>query len=129
MREVSCHCGAVSLQPVRTPGWVKDCNCSICRKLGVLWAYFEPAEVSVRGEDATGRYSWGDRLIAFHHCATCGCATHWRTLDPNIPRMGVNARLFPPDVLARLRVRRFDGAATWTFLDEAGGDPSATQDS
>jgi len=32
--------------------------------------------------------------------------------------MGVNARLFPPEILAAARVRRLDGAVTWKYLDE-----------
>ena len=32
--------------------------------------------------------------------------------------MGVNARLMAPEIVAAARVRRFDGADTWTFLDE-----------
>jgi hypothetical protein len=28
----------------------------------------------------------------------------------------VNARMMPPDVMARARVRRFDGADTWKEL-------------
>jgi hypothetical protein len=33
--------------------------------------------------------------------------------------VGINARLMPPEVLARARVRKFDGADTWKYLDEA----------
>lgn len=33
-------------------------------------------------------------------------------------RMGVNARLMAPDVLAAARVRRLDGADTWTYVGE-----------
>jgi hypothetical protein len=32
--------------------------------------------------------------------------------------MGVNARLFEPEVLATARVRRLDGAGTGKYLDE-----------
>jgi hypothetical protein len=31
--------------------------------------------------------------------------------------MGVNARLMEPAIVAAARVRRFDGADTWTFLE------------
>jgi hypothetical protein len=31
--------------------------------------------------------------------------------------MGVNARLMDPADIADVPVRRFDGAATWTYLD------------
>lgn len=33
--------------------------------------------------------------------------------------MGINARLFPEDILATARVRRLDGASEdWKYLDE-----------
>jgi hypothetical protein len=38
-------------------------------------------------------------------------------LDPALDRMGVNARLIEPVIVAAVRVRRFDGADTWTFLE------------
>ncbi len=32
--------------------------------------------------------------------------------------MGINARLLAPDILAKARVRRLDGAVTGRYLDE-----------
>jgi hypothetical protein len=46
MIEASCHCGAVKLEIQSAPNGVTDCNCSICRRYGVLWAYYEPAQVA-----------------------------------------------------------------------------------
>ena len=34
----SCHCGACILAVAVAPVEVTDCNCSICRRYGVLWA-------------------------------------------------------------------------------------------
>jgi hypothetical protein len=87
-------------------------------RLGTLWAYYAPSDVRAVGITAT--YCWGDKTIDFHHCTTCGCTTHWspragRASD----RMGVNARLFAPEVLAAARVRRLDGASSdWRYLDD-----------
>jgi len=38
----SCHCGAVHIAVAEAPASVKSCNCSICRRLGTLWAYYRP---------------------------------------------------------------------------------------
>jgi hypothetical protein len=81
-----------------------------------LTAHYRPVQVSVAGP--TDTYVWGDRQIQFHRCKTCGCFTHWSALDASIDRVGINARLMPPEVLARARVRKFDGADTWKYLDE-----------
>jgi hypothetical protein len=81
----------VRLTAPQPPEWVGSCNCSICRKLGWLVAYYPDEAVQVEGETAV--YVWGDRMIGLHHCPTCGCITHWRTLGEDFGRMGVNARL------------------------------------
>ena len=111
----SCHCGAVTLEIASAPETVTDCNCSICRRYGVLWAYYSPRDVRVAG--ATDIYMWNDRSIEFHRCRACGCVTHWAPVDRDHDKMGVNARLMEPEVLSRARIRRLDGAATGTYLD------------
>ena len=87
----SCHCGAVQLEVPEAPEWVASCNCSLCRKLGSLVAYYPPETLRIEGE--TAQYVWGDRLIAIHHCPTCGCFTHWSSLGEDYGRQGINARL------------------------------------
>jgi hypothetical protein len=117
--ESSCHCGAIRLEVATAPQTVTDCNCSICRRYGVLWAYYAPREVRIIADgDATDTYMWSDRSIAFHRCKSCGCVTHWAGVDPAMDRMGVNARLMDPAVLTAARVRKLDGAVTEQYLDD-----------
>jgi len=116
MIHASCHCGAVTLEIDDAPREVTDCNCSICRRYGVLWAYYAPRQVRVGGA-ATDVYSWDDRAIEFHRCRTCGCVSHWSSINPLGERMGVNARLMDPEVLKPLRVRHLDGAVSEKYLD------------
>lgn len=119
MIESTCHCGAVRLEVPSAPQTVTDCNCSICRRYGGLWAYYSPKDVRVvAGEGVTDVYLWGDKTISIHRCHSCGCVSHWTALDKSLDRMGVNARLMPPEILASARVRRLDGANTWKYLDE-----------
>lgn len=115
MIEASCHCGAVRITVPRAPKDVTSCNCSICRRTGVLAAYYDPAEVTIAG--ATDTYMWGDRMMTFHRCKVCGCPTHGLPVDPASTRMSINARLMDPEVLAAARIRKFDGAESWEFLD------------
>jgi hypothetical protein len=104
----SCHCGGVRLTVPGRPDWVGSCNCSICRKLGWLVAYYPDEAVTVEGETAV--YVWGDRMIGLHHCPTCGCTTHWKTLGEDFGRMGVNARLIDGFDTAKVEVRYLDNA-------------------
>ena len=115
----TCHCGAVTVEVPSAPPQVTSCNCSICRRLGTLWAYYEPTDVKITGPTTT--YQWGDKTIDFHHCTTCGCTTHWSPIanQRDVKRMGINARLLSPEVIAAARVRRLDGASeNWTYLDD-----------
>lgn len=114
----SCHCGAVTIQVPRKPRRLTRCNCSFCRRSGGLFGYYDKGQVKiVARRGALARYVWGDRCIAHCRCATCGCLTHWLPLDRASTRMGINFRNFEPSVIESIRIRRFDGADTWRFLD------------
>ena len=115
----ACHCGAVAFELRTTPEWLTVCNCSICRRLGGLWAHADVRDITIVCDgDATSRYIWGDKTIAFHSCKTCGCTTHWENLRPEeSTRMAVNLRLADPEEIAGIRVRRLDGADSWAYLD------------
>jgi len=117
--EGSCHCGAVRLTLPAVPEKATQCNCSICRRLGGLWVYYEFGTVRVEGQpENTDEYIWGDRTLRNLRCKTCGCVTHWEPLAPTPGcKQGVNLRNFDPRLQASVQVRRFDGADTWTFID------------
>ena len=64
-------------------------------------------------------YIWGDKTLRSIHCRICGCVTHWEPLDPKaVAKQGVNLGNFDPELIAAVRVRKFDGANTWKFFDE-----------
>jgi hypothetical protein len=115
----SCHCGAVRLTLPSAPEKATDCNCSLCRRVAGLWAYYEFGTVLIEGHPSnTTDYIWGDKTLKTVRCKTCGIATHWEPLEPNQgDRHGVNLRNFDPALLSSVHIRRFDGADTWSFLD------------
>ena len=115
----SCHCGAVRMILPFAPDEATRCNCSLCRRSAGIWAYFELGSVTFEGHpDNTEDYVWGDRTLRNVRCKTCGVVTHWEPLEQKPgARHGVNLRNFPSTLLESVRVRRFDGADTWTFLD------------
>ena len=115
--DASCHCGSVHLEIACAPEALTDCNCSICRRYGALWAYYSPKQVRIAAQSgATDTYAWGKRTIHFHRCKTCGCLTHWAAVDAQLDRMGINARLMDPEVLRPLRIRKLDGAVTGKYF-------------
>ncbi len=97
------------------------CNCTLCRRYGVLWAYdYEgegigvsgPTTVYVRGPD-----------IELHFCPTCGCVAYWRSQyldDQQRRRIAVNVRLTEPHEVASVPIRHFDGLDTFEALPSDG---------
>jgi len=119
MISATCHCGSVRVSVPRAPDTLTNCDCSICRRYGTLWAYYTKDEVQVNAAPgATQGYSWGRKSVQFVHCVSCGCVTHWEPIvKERGPRMGVNARIFEPEQLGSVRIRRLDGAITEEYLD------------
>ncbi len=114
----SCHCGAVRFEFRSTPEWLTICNCSLCRRIGGAWAAADLSDVSISYADgALNDYIQGDRTLKLHSCRTCGCTTHYTPTAPEETRIKVNLAMAEPAAMAGIRIRHFDGADTWSFLD------------
>lgn len=121
MIEGSCHCGAVQWRFYSEPEGATVCNCTVCRRYGVLWAYdYEGEGIHVSG--ATRPYMRG-KAIEFHFCPSCGCVAYWRAQragEDGRRRIAVNLRLAEPDTVARIPIDRFDGLGTFEDLPRDG---------
>ncbi len=120
MHRGSCHCGAVRLTLPSTPESATSCNCSLCRRIGGPWVYFEWGTVTIdAAPGAMQAYVQGDRTLRTIRCRHCGCVTHWEPISAEAgAKHGVHLGNFDPELIASVRVRRFDGADTWRFLDD-----------
>jgi hypothetical protein len=96
--KASCHCGAVTIQTPGTPPEINECQCTLCRRYGAAWGYYNPKDIRVSLKDdlPTRKYIWGDRTIEFHFCSICGCITHWKSIEES-DEMGINTRLMNPE--------------------------------
>jgi hypothetical protein len=105
-----CHCGSVRWRFAGVPDGATACNCTVCRRYGVLWAYdYDGHGIHVNG--STSHYIRG-KAIAFHFCPRCACVTHWRALraDPDgRVRIAVNLRLAEPGAVGAIPIDHFDG--------------------
>jgi hypothetical protein len=121
MIQGSCHCGAVQWQFDGVPDDATACNCTVCRRYGVLWAYaFEGDGINVSGP--TQAYIRGEG-IGFHFCPACGCVAYWRALKLHPDgrrRIAVNLRLAEPDIVAQIPIRHFEGLESFEDLPQDG---------
>jgi hypothetical protein len=121
MIQGSCLCGAVRWQFDGMPESATACNCSACRRYGVLWIY-DFVDERIKVEGPTRAFARG-KALEFHFCPTCGCVTHWRALrrEPGGKlRTAVNVRLAEPDAVAHLLIDHFDGFDTFEDLPRDG---------
>jgi hypothetical protein len=103
------------------PDGATACNCTLCRRYGVLWAYgHENAGIRVAGD--TRAYVRG-QSIEFHFCPVCACMAFWRAreCDPaGRRRMAVNLRLAEPGAVADIPIDHLDGLDTFEHLPRDG---------
>lgn len=123
MLEGSCLCGKVRWRFDAVPDGATACNCTACRRYGVLWIYgFEGVDVQVFGDTAAFMRRQ-DSPLAFHFCAGCGCVIHWRGQRPDADgrrRLAVNLRLVPDPEQVAVPIDHFDGLGTFDDLPRDG---------
>ncbi len=123
MFTASCHCGAVRLEINRKPRKLTQCNCSVCRRYGGLWAYYRRRSVNVAaGKDALAVYVWGNGSLEFYRCRECGCVTHHERATKSSDgsdTLAVNVRnIDDPTIVAHVPIKMLDGASSWRVLEE-----------
>ena len=126
MIDGACHCGEVRWQFDGRPDGATACNCTVCRRYGVLWAYdYEHEGIRVFG--TTQSYVRGT-AIEFHFCPVCGCVAFWRAQqkqEDGRRRIAVNLRLAEPAAVATIPIDHFDGLDTF---DDLGRDGRCVRD-
>ena len=117
--DLECHCGNLKLAASDAPGWMTSCNCSICNRLGALWAYYDGKAVEITCAGAEHTYAFGEKSITYHRCAECGCTTHYTAKEPDGTELvAVNCRMAPVSAIKGIPVREFDGLVTWRYRDD-----------
>jgi hypothetical protein len=111
--EGSCHCGKVTFRvDAEAPQEAISCNCSHCRRKGLLLAFFPRASFTLTGgEDATFGYRFNRRRIDHRVCNVCGTqAFAFGSMPDGTAIAAVNLRCVPAMDLDQLTLKSFDGA-------------------
>lgn len=110
----SCQCGAVTFTvEAELPGEAISCNCSHCRRKGLLLT-FVPAEAFRldTGGDTLATHRFNTRRIAHRFCTACGCQPFAEGVGPDgRDTRAINLRCVPAADLDALTLRSFDGAS------------------
>ena len=68
-----CHCGLVRFECTTDLAMVTACNCSICTKKGLHFAFLPPKSFQLRaGEDNLKEYLFNKHAIRHQLCNDCG---------------------------------------------------------
>ncbi|GGL54275.1 GFA family protein [Wenxinia marina] len=125
MIEGRCLCGAAGWRLDGDPEGTTICNCSICRRYGAIWAYGHLGqELTPWGE--TAAFATGEKSCDFHHCAVCGCVTHYLarwSYEDGRTKCAVNLRMADdPQAIRDLKIFHFEGAISMEDVvpDETG---------
>ncbi len=113
-----CHCGIIKITLPSKPEKATICNCSLCRRIGAVWAYYTIDTVKIEGHpEQTQGYIQGDKVLVTSRCKACGMVTHYDPLDDH-QTMAVNLRNFPVEIMQGVVKRRFDGADSWKDVSD-----------
>src|SRR5512140_526251 len=79
-----CHCGMVRFECTTDLAMVTACNCSICTKKGLHFAFLAPKSFVLRaGEDNLKEYLFNKHAIRHQLCADCGVDVFARGSKPD----------------------------------------------
>lgn len=105
----SCHCGRVTFELQARIDHAIECNCSICRRRGVLWHGVPDVGLRIlSGADDLSLYQFGTMTAKHYFCRHCGVHPFAR------PRLApehwvVNVRCIDGIDLSAIKVHLFDG--------------------
>lgn len=104
-----CHCGAVTFEIEAEESIVcKDCNCSICSKVGFLHLIIPQSKFKLlSGAENLTTYRFNTGVAKHTFCSTCGIKPFY-TPRSNPDGIDINVRCLDP-VPGNLTIEAFDG--------------------
>jgi hypothetical protein len=87
------------------------CNCSICSKLGAVWAFTPRSNFKLKtGEGKLGDYQFGKKHLHHRFCPSCGIESYAEGSMPDgTPTVGINLRCVEGVDVDKLSPKAHDG--------------------
>jgi hypothetical protein len=106
-----CHCGLVRFECTTDLAMVTACNCSICTKRGLHFAFLAPASFQLRaGEDNLKEYLFNKHAIHHQSCNDCGVEVFARGNKPDgTAVVALNVSCIDGIELSSLKMTPMDG--------------------
>ncbi len=106
----SCHCGEVAFEVEGDLYAVKECNCSICSRLGALrWFVPRSAVKFTTLESNLSTYQFGKKRVKHHFCASCGCAPMSSASYNDMDMFSINIRCLEGIDISALKIKPVAG--------------------
>ncbi len=107
----SCHCGAVAYTVEVDTDQALKCNCTICTKLGAVWAFAPQAKFKLtEGAGRQGDYLFNKKKLHHRFCASCDIESYANGTGPDgSPMVGINLRCVEGVDVDKLSPRAWDG--------------------
>ena len=106
-----CHCGMVRFECTTDLAMVTACNCSICTKKGLHFAFLPPKSFQLRaGEENLREYLFNKHAIRHQLCIDCGVDVFARGSKPDGTEVvALNVSCIDGIELAKLTMTPIDG--------------------
>jgi hypothetical protein len=107
----SCHCGAVAYSVELDLANTLKCNCSICTKLGAVWAFAPKSKFTLKtSEGKQGDYQFGKKTLHHRFCPSCGIESYAEGTAPDGTKtVGINLRCVEGVDVDKLSPKAHDG--------------------
>ncbi len=105
-----CHCGLVRYGCTTDLAAVTACNCSICTKKGLHFAFLPPSFQLRAGADSLKEYLFNKHAIRHQLCTECGVEVFARGVKPDgTDVVALNVSTIDHVDLASLKMMPMDG--------------------
>jgi hypothetical protein len=107
----SCHCGAIAYTVEVDPATAITCNCSICTRLGAVWAFAPATKFKlIKGEGELGDYQFNKHVAHHRYCPSCGIESFAQGKGKDgSHQVGINLRCCEGIDVNKLSPKQVDG--------------------